>query len=207
VETSTHILIGIGLGSLSSLDPALLSDPLPVYLSCVLASNAPDFDFAAKLKGNSVYYKLHRGFSHSLPMLPLWAFLITAGFIPFTQNIEFLNHLFIWNLVAVTIHVLTDSFNIHGTQALRPFTKKWISLDFVPLFDFFIFFLHSVGFISCRLSSWQNVPRNLSCPFCIFITAFCCPIVHISSTNHSIYFFQENKDHSKHGSIFLAGNH
>ncbi|MCA1058408.1 metal-dependent hydrolase [Rossellomorea aquimaris] len=145
METSTHIFFGIGIGSLASLDPSLIGEPLPVYLSCILASNAPDFDYAAKLKGKSEYYKFHRGLSHSLVMLPLWAFLITAGFIPFIENPEFLQHLFIWNLIAVTIHVLTDVFNIHGTQALRPFTKKWISLDFIPLFDYFIFFMHSVG--------------------------------------------------------------
>ena len=147
METSTHILFGIGIASLATLDPALQDDRLPLYLSCILASNAPDFDYAAKLKGKSEYYKVHRGFSHSLLMLPLWAFLITAVCIPFSQNNGFVQHLFIWNLAAATIHILTDVFNIHGTQAFRPFTKKWISLDFVPLFDYFIFILHSVGLI------------------------------------------------------------
>jgi inner membrane protein len=37
--------------------------------------------------------------------------------------------------------------NAYGTQAGRPFTKKWLSLNFIPLFDPFIIFIHAIGFI------------------------------------------------------------
>ncbi|WRP04992.1 metal-dependent hydrolase [Rossellomorea aquimaris] len=147
METSTHILFGVGIASLASLDPNLQEYSLPVYVSCVLASNAPDFDYALKLKGKSEYYKLHRGFSHSLIMLPLWAFMITAGIALIYPDTEFLQHLFLWNLGAVIVHVLTDLLNFHGTQVFRPFTEKWFSFDCVPLFDYFIFLLHISGMV------------------------------------------------------------
>ncbi|MFC7783624.1 metal-dependent hydrolase [Rossellomorea sp. GCM10028870] len=147
METSTHILFGIGIASLASLDPSLKEYSLPVYVSCVLSSNAPDFDYAFKLKGKSEYYKLHRGFSHSLFMLPLWAFLITTVFALYYPDLVFLQHLFVWNLGAVIVHVITDVLNFHGTQVLRPFTEKWFSIDCIPLFDYFIFSLHISGMI------------------------------------------------------------
>jgi inner membrane protein len=145
METSTHILFGGGIASLAYFDPALQEYSLPVYVSCVLASNAPDFDYVFKLKGKSEYYKLHRGFSHSLFMLPFWAILITIVFAHYYPDIVFLQHLFVWNLGAVIVHVIMDVLNFHGTQVLRPFTDKWFSIDCIPLFDYFIFLLHLSG--------------------------------------------------------------
>ncbi len=45
------------------------------------------------------------------------------------------------------IHVLTDLFNVHGTQILLPFYKTWVSFDTIPLFDSFITSLHLAGFV------------------------------------------------------------
>jgi inner membrane protein len=49
-------------------------------------------------------------------------------------------------LFAVTLHVVLDLFNVNGTQALRPFSTKWLSLDFLPLIDPYIIMLHILGF-------------------------------------------------------------
>ncbi len=147
MDTSTHMMYGVGLGSLAMIDPTIASsDITPIYIACILGSNAPDFDYAFKLKGKSTYYKKHRGFSHSLPMIPLWAVLISICFLPI-YSLEYVLHLFAWTYLAVTIHVITDLFNIHGTQMLRPITSKWISFDAVPLFDTFVAIMHGVGFI------------------------------------------------------------
>ncbi|MFZ3590908.1 metal-dependent hydrolase [Bacillus sp. DJP31] len=149
MDTSTHITMGFGLAGLAYIDPSIAASPelaSAVLLGTVIGSNAPDFDFVYKVKGNSAYFRHHRGLSHSLPALPLWALALSSIIWMFHQNVSFF-HLFIWTFLAVILHVLFDIFNVYGTQAGRPISKEWLALNCIPLFDPFITGSHIVGFI------------------------------------------------------------
>lgn len=150
MDTSTHIAFGIGFAGLAHLDPAVASNPAlsgAILAGTVLGSNAPDFDYAVKLfKGKAMYIEHHRGISHSIPALFIWALFLTFIIQLFTGPLPLL-HLFAWTLFAVAFHVLIDIFNVFGTQGGRPFTKKWLALNAVPLFDPIIMLLHFAGFI------------------------------------------------------------
>ncbi|WP_163102217.1 metal-dependent hydrolase [Peribacillus alkalitolerans] len=147
MDTSSHIIIGIGLGALAQIDPVVAGTPLSqaVFFGTVIGSNAPDFDYALKVKGNSYYYCNHRGWSHSLPALPLWALAVSGIIYLFFLDSSFF-HLFIWTFLAVALHVLLDLFNVYGTQAFLPFTSKWIAFDAIPLLDPYILAIHVIGF-------------------------------------------------------------
>ena len=45
------------------------------------------------------------------------------------------------------LHVFVDIFNAYGTQALRPFSKKWVALGVINTFDPFIFGIHCIGIL------------------------------------------------------------
>jgi inner membrane protein len=148
MDTLTHTTMGLGLACLAHLDPHVSTSSemaLTVTFATVIGSNAPDFDIVYKIKGNSAYYRNHRGSSHSIFVIPLWAFAITGILTSFSPSINTV-HLFTWTLLAVILHVFFDLFNVYGTQAARPFSKKWISFNCIPLFDPFIFVLHIIGF-------------------------------------------------------------
>ncbi|MDQ1004477.1 inner membrane protein [Neobacillus niacini] len=148
MDTVSHIIIGFGLGALAQMDPVISTNSAlstAVLVGTVVGSNAPDFDFFYRLKGKSSYFRNHRGWSHSLPAIPLWSILTTAAILPFFPGSS-MSHLFLWILLAVTLHVLLDLFNVNGAQALRPFSEKWLSLDFLPLIDPYIIMLHILGF-------------------------------------------------------------
>ncbi|WP_045514924.1 metal-dependent hydrolase [Neobacillus niacini] len=148
MDTGSHIMIGFGLGALAQIDPVISNNSAlstAVLIGTVVGSNAPDFDFIYRLKGKSSYYRNHRGWSHSLPAIPIWG-LLTASLIHLFFLGTSFSHLLLWTLLAVIIHVLTDLFNVNGTQALRPFSQKWLSLDFLPLIDPYIIMLHILGF-------------------------------------------------------------
>lgn len=148
MDTASHIMFGFGLGALAQIDPVIANNSAlstAVLIGTIVGSNAPDFDFVYRLKGKSSYYRNHRGWSHSLPALPLWSILTTAAILPFFPGSS-ISHLFFWVFLAVILHVLLDLFNVNGTQALRPFTTKWLSFDFLPLIDPFIIMLHVLGF-------------------------------------------------------------
>ncbi|MEH7419309.1 metal-dependent hydrolase [Neobacillus drentensis] len=148
MDTFSHIVIGFGIGALAQLDPAVsANDTLSqaVLFGTVIGSNAPDFDFLYRLKGKGNYLRNHRGLSHSLPALPLWGILVSGMLYPFFTSTSFL-HLFLWTFFAVILHVFLDLFNVHGTQIFRPYSRKWIAIDAVPLLDPYILLLHFLGF-------------------------------------------------------------
>jgi inner membrane protein len=148
MDTGTHLVMGIGLFGLAHLDPSVASNPetaQAVLLGTVIGSEIPDIDTLYRFRGNALYIRKHRGFSHSLPMLILWPLLLTVGITLLIPQASFA-HCLIWSFAAVFIHIFIDLFNTYGTQALRPISNKWVSWNTLNIFDPFIFILHLIGF-------------------------------------------------------------
>lgn len=152
MDTGTHVVMGIALGGLATLDPVVGSDPTmtkAVMIATIIGSQAPDFDTVLKLKNNATYIRNHRGITHSIPAVLIWPFLIAGGIAMFIPEIHYLN-LWLWSFIAVFLHVFVDIFNAYGTQALRPITNKWVALGVINIFDPFIFFSHLIAIIFWR---------------------------------------------------------
>ncbi|MEO3946839.1 metal-dependent hydrolase [Gorillibacterium sp. CAU 1737] len=144
MDTGTHFVIGLGLAGLAQLDPVIAESSTvtaAVMLGTVLGSQAPDADGLLRFRGNAIYVRNHRGTSHSIPALILWSLLITA-FVGLLFPPLPLLHIGLWVFGAVVFHVVTDLFNIYGTQAGKPFTHRWIALNIIHIFDPFLFFSH-----------------------------------------------------------------
>ncbi|MCI1696211.1 metal-dependent hydrolase [Aneurinibacillus aneurinilyticus] len=149
MDTGTHIAMGFGLAGLAYLDPAVSAHPelaSAVLLGTLIGSQAPDFDTVLKLRGNATYIRNHRGRSHSIPAIFIWTALVSGGVYAFFPGVSYL-HLLLWTLLAVVVHVSIDLFNSYGTQAARPFSKRWISLNVINIFDPFIMGIHIIGFL------------------------------------------------------------
>ncbi|MFC3039237.1 metal-dependent hydrolase [Virgibacillus xinjiangensis] len=147
MDTGTHIVMGIALGGLATLDPVVQNDPAlssAVLVGTIVGSHAPDFDTVFKLKNNATYIRHHRGASHSVPAVILWGLLVSGAIYLFVPEVSYL-HLWIWTALAVVIHVFVDIFNAYGTQAYRPFSRKWVAHGFINTFDPYIFVLHVAG--------------------------------------------------------------
>ncbi|WP_159886310.1 metal-dependent hydrolase [Paenibacillus puerhi] len=144
MDTGTHLVIGLGLAGLAYIDPVVASDPAvatAVLIGTVAGSQAPDADTLLRLKNNAVYIKNHRGKSHSLPALLLWTALISGMLGLIFDGLPML-HVTMWVFIAVAFHVFTDLFNTYGTQAVRPFSERWVSWNIIHIFDPFIFLSH-----------------------------------------------------------------
>ncbi|MDE3838019.1 hypothetical protein C0966_01190 [Bacillus methanolicus] len=147
MDTGTHVVMGLALGGLSTLDPAVMESSATassVLIGTIIGSQAPDIDTLLKLKNNAVYIRNHRGITHSIPAVLMWPIAIVALIYPFFPEANLL-HLWIWTFVAVFLHVFVDIFNAYGTQALRPFSSKWLALGIINTFDQFIFSIHVIG--------------------------------------------------------------
>ncbi|SDH43251.1 inner membrane protein [Alteribacillus persepolensis] len=152
MDTATHAVMGIGLGGLAMLDPVVAETPYAmqtVMAATIIGSQAPDFDTILKLKNNAVYIKYHRGPTHSIPAVLLWPVIVAGGVYISSPEISFL-HLWMWTFLAVFLHVFVDIFNAYGTQALSPFSKRWIALGVINIFDPLIFLVHIAGFLLWR---------------------------------------------------------
>ncbi|MCM3762234.1 metal-dependent hydrolase [Alkalihalobacillus oceani] len=148
MDTGTHVVMGLSLGGLATLDPTIANDPLlptSIMIATIIGSQAPDFDTVLKLRNNAVYIRNHRGITHSLPALFIWPLLITGGIVAFTPETNW-PLVLLWSFIAVVLHVFVDIFNSYGTQALRPISNKWIALGVINIFDPFIFFSHLAAF-------------------------------------------------------------
>jgi inner membrane protein len=147
LDTGTHVVMGIALGGLATLDPVVASShaaSASVLIATIAGSQIPDIDTVLKLRNNAIYIRNHRGVTHSIPAVIFWPLLITAVIYPFFPGASLL-HLWAWTFAAVFIHVFVDIFNAYGTQALRPFSSKWIALGVINTFDPFIFGIHVLG--------------------------------------------------------------
>ncbi|WP_191559611.1 metal-dependent hydrolase [Metabacillus idriensis] len=150
MDTGTHVVMGIALGGLAALDPAVSSDPATaqaVMIGAIAGSQAPDLDTVLKFRNNAKYIRNHRGITHSIPAVILWSILITALLYWIIPGADLL-HLGIWTTIAVVLHVFVDIFNAYGTQALRPFSQKWVALGMINTFDTFLFVIHVIGIVA-----------------------------------------------------------
>lgn len=155
MDTGTHIGMGIALGGIATLDPVVANDPTlfhAVLIGTIVGSHAPDFDTILKFKNNAAYIRHHRGITHSIPAIIIWGILISSVIYLFVPQVNFL-HLWIWTFIAVSLHVLVDIFNAYGTQALLPFSNKWIAHSFINTFDPYIFAMHIIGIIAWFLGA------------------------------------------------------
>ncbi|MFF2448556.1 metal-dependent hydrolase [Neobacillus sp. NPDC058068] len=147
MDTGTHVVMGIALGGLATLDPSVASShatTASVLIATIAGSQIPDIDTVLKLRNNAIYIRNHRGVTHSIPAVLLWPIALLAVIYPFFPDANLL-HLWAWTFAAVFIHVFVDIFNAYGTQALRPFSNKWVALGIINTFDPFIFGIHVVG--------------------------------------------------------------
>ncbi|NRD78219.1 metal-dependent hydrolase [Bacillus sp. BRMEA1] len=149
MDTGTHVVMGIALGGLATLDPVVAGNhatAASVIIATIAGSQIPDIDTVLKLRNNAIYIRNHRGVTHSIPAVLLWPIILTAVIYPFFPGASLL-HLWAWTFAAVFIHVFVDIFNAYGTQALRPFSSKWVALGVINTFDPFIFGIHVLGIV------------------------------------------------------------
>jgi len=146
MDTASHVLVGVTLAGLAAAsDPAAAGSPAvlhAVMTATVVGSNAPDLDVLVRMKGKAAYIRAHRGVTHSLPALPVWAVSIGLSMAYVFGIPGEAWTIMLWSFVAVVCHVGLDLLNAYGVQCLRPITRKWLHLDVLCLFDPYLFGLH-----------------------------------------------------------------
>lgn len=131
MDALSHALLGIAAAGFSG-HQAGPADP--VYLACVIGSQAPDFDSIAIVRGKFALLRQHRAFSHSLPGLLVWSSLITAALFFFYPLVAY-TEIFFWAFCGGLSHSILDFFNAHGAAVLWPFNRERKSVGLLNVID------------------------------------------------------------------------
>ena len=170
MDTITHSLLG-GL-VVRSVFPAHKS---PVSLSNrqrlavgALAAAFPDIDYLASWVDPMIYLTLwHRGITHSLVLLPLWAVLIgiLLAFV-FRQRTQW-RYITLLAGVAVLSHILSDLITVYGTQILAPLSTWRASVGTTFIIDPWFTVIVLSGFLlGLKDKPWQAPPLLLAVLVC-----------------------------------------
>lgn len=138
MDTLTHALSGALLARVVA--PHLPQGSAPTLrralLVGALSAAFPDSDVVINLVGDQLtYLNLHRGVTHSLILLPLWALLLAVLFTRLDPERSHRRGYFILALAGIAIHIAGDVITTYGTQILAPFSSWKASLPFTFIID------------------------------------------------------------------------
>jgi inner membrane protein len=121
----------------------------------------PDVDYFFIFWDRLAFIRYHRGFTHSLVALPLFA-LAGALLGRYLGGPRWFKPLFIMGLAVVASHLLLDLATSYGTQLFSPFSRRRLSLDWIFIIDPYFTALLLAGAIAAlswplwgpRLGAW-----------------------------------------------------
>lgn len=150
MDTITHTLFGMTIYGAVDKRQDDKKTKIAMFVSAVGASQIPDSDVISSLWDTEGMYQMwHRGITHSLFMVPIWALLFFLISIWFLKRKDWR---FLWvPLIAVFIHNTADLFNAWGTGYLEPFSSIRVTFGTIPIVDFVIWTIIAIAFFARKL--------------------------------------------------------
>ncbi|MCP5274161.1 MAG: metal-dependent hydrolase [Burkholderiales bacterium] len=126
---------------------------LPLHLQVATGFGAaafPDLDFALRLIDTLTYLNWHQGPTHSLLMLPLWAWLIAWSCSRLSRGKYTWRQFFLPACLGLAIHIAGDLVTSYGLMLFAPFSTERYSLPLAFVIDPWF----SLIIIAGLLASW-----------------------------------------------------
>ncbi len=156
MDPVTHIAAGVGLSR-------LLRTPAPRRAALLAAGFAllPDLDFLLLFVDRVSYLRHHRGLTHSLLLLPVWALMggMLARGLGGREWFRPAVHL---GLLVLASHLFLDVLTSYGTQLLSPFSRRKFTLDWLFIIDPWLLLILAPGAVAGFLGSARRWPAALS---------------------------------------------
>jgi inner membrane protein len=116
VDTLTHALSGALLARATAPKDAFPRRIAAGFLACA----APDLDFVAAFVGPVEYLANHRGVTHSLVLLPLWALAFSWVLAKILREPRGWSALYGVTALGLALHIAGDVITSYGTMVLAP---------------------------------------------------------------------------------------
>lgn len=159
MDTITHGLFGYTIYQVVRRDKMPKKKKQALLFTALAGSQIPDIDVVAEFTetGKIMAQMWHRGLTHSIFLVPLWALLLYGiGYLLFKQKDR---QLFYVALSAVFWHDTIDLFNAWGTGYFEPFSSIRISIGTIPIVDLVFWSIFLIGFLVARFN--KSIPRHM----------------------------------------------
>jgi inner membrane protein len=135
VDTLTHALSGALLARATARKDAPPRS-LPRRLAAgFLACAAPDLDWVVALLGPMEFLAYHRGVTHSLLLVPLWALPLSWALALVLREPRGWRALYGVTVLGIALHIAGDVITSYGTMVLAPFSDWRASLGTTFIID------------------------------------------------------------------------
>lgn len=150
MDSITHTLFGITI--YKAIDKEDMPKPLrhSLLFTAIVGSQIPDIDVVSQWwDQEGMYLMWHRGITHSVFLVPIWALLISLVCYAIWRVRD--KRIFYTGLLAVFIHNTSDIFNAWGTGYLEPFSSVRLTFGTIPIIDFAVWTIILGGFLVSRM--------------------------------------------------------
>src|SRR5256885_9580761 len=122
------------------------------------ACAAPDLDFIAGLAGPVAYLENHRGITHSLVLLPLWAFMVSWLLAKLLRDPGGWRALYGITALAIALHIAADVITSYGTMLLAPFSDWRAAIGTTFIIDLWFSGIIVAGLIASAIAYRSRLP-------------------------------------------------
>jgi inner membrane protein len=150
LDTVTHTLFGMTLyGSIDKKNDSKAMKK-SLIVATIVGSQIPDIDVISRFWDTEGLYQMwHRGITHSILMVPIWAFILTS-FCALIFKVKDYKRLFFISSIAVFIHSTSDLFNAWGTGYFEPLSDARVTFGVIPIVDVVFWLIMLTAFIFTR---------------------------------------------------------
>ncbi|GAA0379195.1 metal-dependent hydrolase [Bacillus horti] len=150
MDSITHTLFGLTIYGAIDKEEMEKTTKRAFLFTAVVGSLIPDSDVVSQLWDTEGLYQMwHRGITHSLFMVPIWALLLwlVCRFLFKVKD----PRIFYIGLLSVFIHCTSDLFNAWGTGYLEPFSDLRVTFGTIPIVDLTFWAIMLLSFLFVRL--------------------------------------------------------
>ncbi|HSH07486.1 MAG TPA: metal-dependent hydrolase [Burkholderiales bacterium] len=158
MDTLTHALSG-ALAARATAPSAAPLRAVPRRVAAgFFACAAPDLDFVIRFLGPVEFLQFHRGVTHSLLMLPLWALALAWLFAKLLREPGGWRALYGVCALALAMHIVGDVITSFGTMVFAPLSNWRISLGTTFIIDLWFSGIIVGGLIAAALFRRTRIP-------------------------------------------------
>lgn len=149
MDTITHTLFGMTLYGAADKRELQQHEKRALFVTTLVGSQIPDSDVISRLWDTEGMYQMwHRGITHSIFLVPLFALLIYI-LVRLLFRVTDIRY-FWWALLSVFIHNTSDLFNAWGTGYFEPISDVRITFGVIPIVDFVYWGIFLVAWLVAR---------------------------------------------------------
>jgi inner membrane protein len=154
LDTLTHALSG-ALAAHAASKPTREAQHRRV-LTTLAAAAFPDVDYLLYWLSPIAFLGLHRGPTHSLVLLPVWAYLLSRLFAALTTPRGGWRSLYPFCALGLAAHVTGDVFTVFGTRVLYPLSDATASLGWVFDIDGYLLIIAVLGSVATLVTGRRS---------------------------------------------------